>query len=73
MENYEIYDGRAGWHVFRDLHLTRWRAFAERKADWCIVQLVKFLMPILEEDPNSMLFQRDGGSALQFESSWIES
>jgi hypothetical protein len=30
-------------------------------------------MPILEEGPKSMFFQRDGGSALQFESSWIES
>lgn len=30
-------------------------------------------MPILEEGHNSMLFQRDGGSALQFENSWIES
>jgi len=30
-------------------------------------------MPILEEGPKSMLFQQDGGSALHFESSWIES
>jgi hypothetical protein len=48
-------------------------SFAERKADWCSVQLEKFFMPILEEGPNSMIFQRDGGSALQFESCWIES
>jgi len=62
--------------VFTDVMLQSGGATTRNrrlKYDWCSVQLEKFLMPILEEGPKSMLFQQDGGSALHFESSWIES
>ncbi|GHU79463.1 hypothetical protein FACS1894191_2310 [Clostridia bacterium] len=32
MESYEVYDGKVEWEVFRGLHLTRWRTFAENHA-----------------------------------------
>ena len=54
MESYEVYDRRVAWEVFRDLHLARWRAFAESHAKK--EEIAVFECALLQNHINELLF-----------------
>jgi hypothetical protein len=54
MESYEVYDRRAEWEVFRDLHLYRWHAFAESHATKD--EIAVFECALLQNHINEALF-----------------
>ena len=54
MEKYEVYDGRAEWDVFRDLHLARWQVFA--KSQIAKEEIAVFECALLQNHINELLF-----------------
>jgi len=54
MESYEVYDRRAEWEVFRNLHLARWRVFAESQATK--KEIAVFECALLQNHINELLF-----------------